>query len=156
MLYTLREKLIAARDEVAEIIVKEHGKTLSDATGELMRAMQYVEHPCGIPELLKGSFSEDLGSGVDEYFIREPLGVFSILPPFNFPAMIALYFTRPFACGNTVVVKPSELCAMTMLRITELAEEFFLMRLPIQSGNGTRPVAAGMTGLLVGKPVHEP
>lgn len=123
VLYKLRDELIAARDELAEIIVEEHGKTLSDAKGELMRAVQYVEHPCGIPELLKGSFSEDVGSGVDEYYIREPLGVFAILPPFNFPAMIALYFTWPIACGNTIVVKPSELCPMTMLRITELARE---------------------------------
>ncbi|MBI4964661.1 MAG: CoA-acylating methylmalonate-semialdehyde dehydrogenase [Desulfomonile tiedjei] len=121
-LYALRDNLLAARDELAEIIVLEHGKTLSDAKGELMRAIQYVEHPCGISELLKGSISEDVGTGVDEYFIREPLGVFAILPPFNFPAMIALYFTWPVACGNTVVVKPSELCPMTMLRITEIAE----------------------------------
>ncbi len=123
VLYALRDKLIAARNELAEIIVEEHGKTLSDAKGELMRAVQYVEHPCGIPELLKGSHSEDVGTGVDEYYIREPLGVFSILPPFNFPSMIALYFTWPVACGNTVVVKPSELCPMTMLRITEITEE---------------------------------
>jgi malonate-semialdehyde dehydrogenase (acetylating) / methylmalonate-semialdehyde dehydrogenase len=123
VLYRLREKLTYARDELAELIVHEHGKTLSDAKGELMRALQYVEHPCGISELLKGSHSEDVGTGVDEYYIREPLGVFAILPPFNFPSMIALYFTWPVACGNTVVVKPSELCPMTMLRIAELAEE---------------------------------
>jgi malonate-semialdehyde dehydrogenase (acetylating) / methylmalonate-semialdehyde dehydrogenase len=123
ILYTLRDKLIAARDELAKIIVLEHGKTLSDAKGELMRAIQYVEHPCGIPELLKGSMSEDVGTGVDEYYIREPLGVFSILPPFNFPAMIALYFTWPVACGNTVVIKPSELCPMTMLRMMQIAQE---------------------------------
>ena len=123
ILYKLREKMLSAIGELAEIITLEHGKTLSDAKGELTRAIQYVEHPCGIPELLKGSHSEDVGTGVDEYYIREPLGVFSLLPPFNFPAMIALYFTWPIACGNTVVVKPSELCPMTMLRITELAEE---------------------------------
>lgn len=123
VLYALREKLLAANDELAQILVKEHGKTVSDAKGELMRAVQYVEHPIGIAELLKGDHSEDVGTGVDEYYIREPLGVFSILPPFNFPAMIALYFTWPVACGNTVVLKPSELCPMTMLRITELAEE---------------------------------
>lgn len=123
ILYNLREKLLSARNELAEIITLEHGKTLSDAKGELMRAIQYVEHPCGISELLKGSHSEDVGTGVDEYYIREPLGVFSLLPPFNFPAMIALYFTWPIACGNTVIVKPSELCPMTMLRIMELAEE---------------------------------
>jgi malonate-semialdehyde dehydrogenase (acetylating) / methylmalonate-semialdehyde dehydrogenase len=123
LLYRLRDKLLAATDELAEIIVLEHGKTFSDAKGELGRAIQYVEHPCGIPELLKGSISEDVGSGVDEYYLREPLGVFTILPPFNFPAMIALYFTWPVACGNTVVMKPSELCPMTMLRIAQLAEE---------------------------------
>ena len=122
LLYKLRDRLLAAKDELAHIIVLEHGKTLSDAKGELLRAIQYVEHPCGIPELLKGSFSEDVGTGVDEYYIREPLGVFSILPPFNFPAMIALYFTWPVACGNTVVIKPSELCPMTMLKMTEIAE----------------------------------
>lgn len=123
LLYNLRDRLLEAREELAEIIVKEHGKTLADAKGELMRAVQYVEHPCGIPELLKGSFTEDVGTGVDEYFIREPLGVVAILPPFNFPSMIALYFTWPVACGNTVIVKPSEICPMTMLRITELAAE---------------------------------
>jgi malonate-semialdehyde dehydrogenase (acetylating)/methylmalonate-semialdehyde dehydrogenase len=123
ILYALRGGLIAARDELARLIVLEHGKTLTDAKGELMRAIQYVEHPCGISELLKGSFSEDVGSGVDEYYIREPLGVFVILPPFNFPAMIPLYFTWPVACGDTVVIKPSELCPMTMLRIMEIAEQ---------------------------------
>ncbi len=123
VLYKLRDKLLAARDELAHIIVAEHGKTLADAKGELLRAIQYVEHPCGIPELLKGSHSEDVGTGVDEYYIKEPLGVFAILPPFNFPAMIALYFTWPVACGNTVVVKPSELCPMTMLKMTQIAEE---------------------------------
>jgi malonate-semialdehyde dehydrogenase (acetylating) / methylmalonate-semialdehyde dehydrogenase len=123
VLYKFRDKLLAANEELARIIVAEHGKTLSDARGELLRAIQYVEHPCGIPELLKGSHSEDVGSGVDEYYIREPLGVFSILPPFNFPAMIALYFTWPVACGNTVIIKPSELCPMTMLKMMEIAEE---------------------------------
>ncbi|MGC8660287.1 MAG: CoA-acylating methylmalonate-semialdehyde dehydrogenase [Desulfomonilaceae bacterium] len=123
VLYALREKLLSSINELAELITLEHGKTLSDSKGELTRAIQYVEHPCGIPELLKGAHSENVGTGVDEYYIREPLGVFSILPPFNFPAMIALYFTWPIACGNTVVVKPSELCPMTMLRITELTEQ---------------------------------
>ena len=140
VLYSFRERLISARNELAEIITLEHGKTLSDSKGELTRAIQYVEHPCGIPELLKGSHSEDVGTGVDEYYVREPLGVFSILPPFNFPAMIALYFTWPIACGNTVVVKPSELCPMTMLRITELAEESGLPPGVLNVVNGGPPV----------------
>lgn len=122
-MYKLRQKLADSFDELAKIIVCEHGKTLQEAEGELVRALQYVEHACGIPELMKGDYSEDVGTRVDEYYIREPLGVFVIIPPFNFPAMIALYFVWAIACGNTVVVKPSELCPMTMLRITELAEE---------------------------------
>jgi len=154
VLYALREKLLAAKDELARIIVREHGKTLSDARGELTRAIQYVEHPCGIAELLKGSISEDVGTGVDEYYLREPLGVFAILPPFNFPAMIALYFTWPIACGNTVVVKPSEICPMTMLRIMELAEESGLPRGVLNVVNGgpdvgkrlcTHPDVSGVT-----------
>ncbi len=122
-LYAIREKIIKAKDELARIIVKEHGKTYTDAAGELMRAIQYIEHPCGIPELLKGSFSDDVGTGVDEYYVREPLGVFVVIPPFNFPAMISLYFTWPIACGNTVIIKPSEICPMTITRIMELIEE---------------------------------
>ncbi len=122
-MYRLRQRLADCFHELAEIIVCEHGKVLQEAEGELIRALQYVEHACGIPELVKGDYSEDVGTRVDEYYIREPLGVFVIIPPFNFPAMIALYFVWAVACGNTVVVKPSELCPMTMLRITELAAE---------------------------------
>ena len=122
-LYKLRQKVVDSLDELAKIIVYEHGKTFQEAEGELVRSLQYIEHACGIPELMKGDYSEDVGTRVDEYYIREPLGVFVIIPPFSFPAMIALYFVWAVACGNTAVVKPSELCPMTMLRITELAEE---------------------------------
>lgn len=123
ILYRFRQKVIDATDELAKVIVHEHGKTLSDARAELVRAVQYIEHPIGIAELLKGDYSEDVGSRVDEFFIREPLGVFVIIPPFNFPAMIPLYLTWPIACGNTVVMKPSEVCPMTAIRLVELLEE---------------------------------
>jgi malonate-semialdehyde dehydrogenase (acetylating)/methylmalonate-semialdehyde dehydrogenase len=123
-LYNLRQAVIAAQEELAETIVREHGKTIGEARGELTRSLQYIEHPIGIPELLKGDYSEDVGTGgVDEFYIREPLGVFVVIPPFNFPAMISLYFTWPVACGNTVVIKPSELCPMTMVKLAELAEQ---------------------------------
>jgi malonate-semialdehyde dehydrogenase (acetylating)/methylmalonate-semialdehyde dehydrogenase len=123
ILYTFRQKVIEATDELARIIVEEHGKTLSDARAELVRAKEYIEHPIGIAELLKGDFSEDVGTRVDEYYIREPLGVFALIPPFNFPAMIPLYFTWPIACGNTVVIKPSELTPLTTAKLVELLND---------------------------------
>lgn len=122
-LFRLWEKLDKAQDEIVEIMVREHGKTRSDAKGEMTRAFEYVEYTCGIPELMKGTYSEDVGRRVESYTIREPLGPFIIIPPFNFPAMIALYFCWPLACGNPVIVKPSELCPLTMIRIAELAQE---------------------------------
>ena len=154
-LYNLRQKVIDATEELAEIIVYEHGKTLGEAKGELNRALQYIEHPIGIPELLKGDYSEDVGTGgVDQFYIREPLGVFAVIPPFNFPAMISLYFTWAVACGNTVVIKPSERCPMTMARLAELAEESGFPRgvLNVVNGGGevghrlvTHPDVAGVT-----------
>jgi len=88
-----------------------------------MRAIQYVEHAAAAPELMKGSVNENISRSVDIEYIREPLGVFSIIAPFNFPAMIPLYFTWTVATGNTVVIKPSERCPLTTIRMVELAEE---------------------------------
>jgi malonate-semialdehyde dehydrogenase (acetylating)/methylmalonate-semialdehyde dehydrogenase len=122
-LFNLRNKLYEHKQEIAEIMVNEHGKTMSDALGELTRSYEYVEFTCGIPELMKGSYSEDVARKVDTHFIREPLGPFLILPPFNFPAMIALYFCWPVACGNPVVIKSATQCPMTINRIVELAQE---------------------------------
>ncbi|MBI4798366.1 MAG: aldehyde dehydrogenase family protein [Desulfarculus sp.] len=122
-LFNLRNKLYEHKRELAEIMVAEHGKTLSDALGELTRSYEYVEFTCGIPELMKGSYSEDVARKVDTHFIREPLGPFLILPPFNFPAMIALYFCWPVACGDTVVIKSATQTPMTINRIVELATE---------------------------------
>ena len=118
----IRNILYANKDEIARIVSEEHGKTLKDANGELGRAFEYVEHTCGIAELMKGQYSENVGSGVDTFYIREPLGTFAIIPPFNFPAMISLYFCWAIACGNSVIIKPSEICPMTITRIIELIE----------------------------------
>ena len=122
-LFDFLEKLQKHRDEIAGLIVNENGKTLADARGEITQAMEYVEHSCAGPELLKGNHAEDVGNGVDMMYIREPLGVFVFLPPFNFPAMIALYFVWGLAAGDTAIVKSSRLCPMTITRIVEIAEE---------------------------------
>jgi malonate-semialdehyde dehydrogenase (acetylating)/methylmalonate-semialdehyde dehydrogenase len=121
-LFELRQRLADAKPELAELMVQENGKTRAEALGEMGRALEYVEHACAIPELMKGSVSENVSGGVDTQYVREPLGVFAIVAPFNFPAMIPLYFSWAVACGNAVVVKPSELCPLTTVRIAELAE----------------------------------
>jgi malonate-semialdehyde dehydrogenase (acetylating) / methylmalonate-semialdehyde dehydrogenase len=122
-LFELRQRLADATPEIAKIMVEENGKGYSEAIGEMGRALEYVEHAAAIPELLKGSISENVSGGVDTRYVREPLGVFAIVAPFNFPAMIPLYFSWAVACGNSVVVKPSELCPLTTIRIVELAEQ---------------------------------
>jgi malonate-semialdehyde dehydrogenase (acetylating)/methylmalonate-semialdehyde dehydrogenase len=122
-LFDFHDRLQKHQDEIARLIVDENGKTLADARGEITRAMEYVEHACAGPELLKGSHAEDVGTGVDTMYIREPLGAFVFLPPFNFPAMIALYFVWALAAGDTAIVKSSRLCPMTVTRIIEVAEE---------------------------------
>jgi malonate-semialdehyde dehydrogenase (acetylating)/methylmalonate-semialdehyde dehydrogenase len=109
ILFAFREILNARREEVAAIITEEHGKVLSDALGEVTRGMEVVEFACGIPHLLKGGFSEGVSTGIDVYSIRQPLGVVGIISPFNFPAMVPMwFFPIAIAAGNTVVVKPSE------------------------------------------------
>jgi malonate-semialdehyde dehydrogenase (acetylating)/methylmalonate-semialdehyde dehydrogenase len=109
ILFAFREILNARKEEVAAIITEEHGKVLSDALGEVTRGMEVVEFACGIPHLLKGGFSEGVSTGIDVYSIRQPLGVVGIISPFNFPAMVPMwFFPIAIAAGNTVVVKPSE------------------------------------------------
>ncbi|MCW3839535.1 CoA-acylating methylmalonate-semialdehyde dehydrogenase [Micromonospora yasonensis] len=109
VMFAFRELLNARRSDLAEIITAEHGKVLSDAAGEIQRALEAVEFACGIPHLLKGGFSENASTKVDVYSIRQPLGVVGVISPFNFPAMVPLWFVpNAIACGNTVVLKPSE------------------------------------------------
>ncbi len=122
LMFRLKEEMSRRRDELAAAITAEHGKTYREAQDEMTRTLQYIEDACAIPQLLKGSFSENIAHGVDEYFVREPLGVFLILPPFNFPAMIPSYFAWAVASGNSVVIKPSNICPITSTKIVELAE----------------------------------
>ena len=109
VLFAARELLNARRGDIAAAITAEHGKVLSDAAGEVQRGLEVVEFACGIPHLLKGGFSEGVSTGVDVYSIRQPLGVVAVISPFNFPAMVPMWFVPiAIACGNAVVLKPSE------------------------------------------------
>ena len=109
VMFAFRDLLFQRRDELAAQVSAEHGKVHSDAMGEVQRALEVVEYACGIPTLLKGGFSENVSTGLDSYSIRQPLGVVAVITPFNFPAMVPLWFVPlAIACGNTVVLKPSE------------------------------------------------
>jgi malonate-semialdehyde dehydrogenase (acetylating)/methylmalonate-semialdehyde dehydrogenase len=109
ILFSYRELLNARKQQLAEILTAEHGKVIADALGEIARGLEVVEWATGFPHLIKGEYSENVSSGVDVYSTNEPLGVVGIISPFNFPAMVPLwYFPIAIAAGNTVVLKPSE------------------------------------------------
>ncbi|GAA5212512.1 CoA-acylating methylmalonate-semialdehyde dehydrogenase [Microbacterium kyungheense] len=109
VLFAFRELLNERKEELAEILTAEHGKVLSDARGEIARGMEVVEFACGVGHLTKGAYSENVSSGIDVYTLRQPLGVVGIISPFNFPAMVPLwFFSIALAAGNAVVLKPSE------------------------------------------------
>ena len=109
VLFAFRELLNDRKDDIAALITAEHGKVLSDALGEVTRGLEVAEFACGIPHLLKGGFSENVSTKVDVYSIRQSLGVVAVISPFNFPAMVPLWFVPiAIACGNAVVIKPSE------------------------------------------------
>ena len=109
VLFAFRELVLQNKEKIAALITDEHGKVLSDAAGEVTRGLEVVEFACGIPHLLKGGFSEEVSTGVDVYSIRQAVGPVAIISPFNFPAMVPMwFFPIAIACGNTVIVKPSE------------------------------------------------
>ena len=124
VLFSFRELLNARKGELAELITAEHGKVLSDALGEITRGQEIVEFATGIPHLLKGSYSENVSTGVDVYEIRQPLGVVGIISPFNFPAMVPMwFFPLALAAGNTVILKPSEKAPSASIWIAKLLKE---------------------------------
>jgi malonate-semialdehyde dehydrogenase (acetylating)/methylmalonate-semialdehyde dehydrogenase len=109
ILFNFRELMNDHKTDLAKLITQEHGKVLSDALGEVTRGLEVVEFACGIPQLIKGSFSENVSTGVDSYSIRQALGVVGIISPFNFPAMVPMwFFPIAIATGNAVILKPSE------------------------------------------------
>jgi malonate-semialdehyde dehydrogenase (acetylating)/methylmalonate-semialdehyde dehydrogenase len=109
IMFAFREIVNARRDELAAAITAEHGKVLADAAGEVQRGLEVIEYACGIPSLQRGAFSENVSTEVDSYSLRQPLGVVAVISPFNFPVMVPLWFVPiAIACGNAVVLKPSE------------------------------------------------
>ncbi|MEU5883280.1 CoA-acylating methylmalonate-semialdehyde dehydrogenase [Spirillospora sp. NPDC047279] len=121
ILFRFRELLNERKDELARIITAEHGKVVSDAAGEVARGLEVVEFACGIPQLLKGGFSENVSTSVDAYSILQPLGVVAGITPFNFPVMVPMWmFPIAIACGNSFVLKPSEKDPSAALFLAEL------------------------------------
>ena len=124
VMFAFRELLRSRRPELAAVISAEHGKVESDAAGEVTRGLEVVEFACGIPHLLKGGFSENVGTGVDAYSIRQPVGVVAGITPFNFPAMVPMWmFPLALACGNTFILKPSEKDPSASLLLAEMLAE---------------------------------
>ena len=124
VMFRLRDLILQNRQRIAEILTRENGKTTADALGEVARALENVEFACGIPNLLKGGYSEQSSNGVDVYQIRQPLGVVAGITPFNFPAMVPLWMlANAIACGNCFVLKPSEKVPSASVFLAELARE---------------------------------
>jgi malonate-semialdehyde dehydrogenase (acetylating)/methylmalonate-semialdehyde dehydrogenase len=138
-LYSMKQILEKHTDEIAAICTKECGKTFAESKAEIVRAVENIEVACGIPTLMQSVFSEDIATGVDEFVIRQPLGVGACISPFNFPIMIPFWF-MPYAiaCGNTYIVKPSEKVPMTMTRIFELFESIGLPKGVLNMVHGGR------------------
>lgn len=126
-LFKLKALLEDNFEDISRTITMESGKTLAEAKGEMRRAIENVEVACGIPMMMMGDFSEDIASGIDEMMIRQPVGVCAIIAPFNFPGMIAFWFLPyALACGNTVIVKPSERVPLTMQKVFNLIDQLDL------------------------------
>lgn len=126
-IFGMKGILEANREELARLITMECGKTLEEARGEIQRAIENVEVACGIPTLLQGRISEDIAPGMDEIMLRQPVGVAAVIAPFNFPGMIPFWFLPyALACGNPVILKPSERVPLTMQRVVQLFEPLCL------------------------------
>ena len=124
VMFRLKELIERDRAEIAALIAQEHGKVLHDADGSIQRGLEVVEFACGIPHLLKGEYSDQVGTGVDSYSMRQPVGVCAGITPFNFPAMVPMWmFPIAIACGNTFVLKPSEKDPSCSLKWAELLAE---------------------------------
>ncbi len=126
-LFKLKSLMEEHSEELANLITQECGKTLAESRGELRRAIENVEVACGMPVMIQSEFSEDIARGIDEYMIRQPLGVCACIAPFNFPGMIPFWFLPyAIACGNTYIVKPSEKVPLTMAKVFELIDQLDL------------------------------
>ncbi len=144
-LFRMKELMEENFEELSRIQTMEHGKTIDESRGETRRGIENVEVATGIPTLMMGYNLEDIASGIDEYLIRQPLGVFGIIGPFNFPFMVPLWFIPyALATGNTIVVKPSSEDPISQIKIAELAEEAGFPAGVYNLVNGGRTVVNGM------------
>ena len=124
LFFRIYQLLDEHREDLARLLTAEHGKVLSDALGEVQRGIEVIEYVCGIPELLKGDYSEQASTGIDVYSIRQPHGVVAGITPFNFPAMVPMWMWAPaIACGNTFILKPSEKDPSASILTAELLKE---------------------------------
>ena len=124
VMFRFKELLDRHHDELARIITREHGKVVSDAKGEVQRGLEIVEFACGAPQLLKSQFSDNIGGGIDNYSLRQPLGVVAGITPFNFPCMVPMWmFPLALVCGNAFILKPSERDPSASLLIAELLKQ---------------------------------
>jgi malonate-semialdehyde dehydrogenase (acetylating) / methylmalonate-semialdehyde dehydrogenase len=138
-LFKLRDLMKANLDEISRIITIECGKTIEESKAEMVRAIENVEIACGIPMMAKGEVSEDIAPGIDEYMLRQPVGVCATICPFNFPGMIPFwYLPYAIACGNTYIIKPSEKVPMTMQFLFKLIEQIGLPKGVINMVNGSK------------------
>jgi malonate-semialdehyde dehydrogenase (acetylating)/methylmalonate-semialdehyde dehydrogenase len=145
VLFKFRELLDARKAELAEIITSEHGKVLSDAMGEVTRGQEVVEFATGLAQHLKGEFAEQVSTGIDVYSTRQPLGVVGIISPFNFPAMVPMwFFPIAIAAGNTVVLKPSEKDPSAAIWLAKLWQEAGLPDGVFNVLNGDKPAVDGL------------
>jgi malonate-semialdehyde dehydrogenase (acetylating)/methylmalonate-semialdehyde dehydrogenase len=124
VLFALREQIVQHTDELAAIITAEHGKVLADSHGEIARGLEVIEYACGMPQLLKGEYTDQIARGIDAWSMRQPLGVVAGITPFNFPVMVPLWMVASaIACGNTVVLKPSEKDPSAAIFLAKLFQE---------------------------------
>jgi malonate-semialdehyde dehydrogenase (acetylating)/methylmalonate-semialdehyde dehydrogenase len=141
ILFKFKELIEKNSDELTKIIVSEHGKVYDDAKGSLTRGLEVVEFACGIPHLLKGEFTENVGTDVDSWSMRQPLGVCAGITPFNFPAMVPMWmFPVAIACGNTFILKPSEKDPSCSIKLAELFQEAGLPSGVLNVVNGDKEV----------------
>ncbi|WP_298401105.1 CoA-acylating methylmalonate-semialdehyde dehydrogenase [Sphingobium sp.] len=145
IMFNFRSLIEANMQELAELLASEHGKVVSDAKGDVQRGLDVVEFACGIPQLLKGEYTEGAGPGIDVYSMRQPLGVAAGITPFNFPAMIPLWMMAPaIACGNAFILKPSERDPSVPVRLAELMIEAGLPKGVLNVVHGDKMVVDGI------------
>ena len=141
IIFKYKELIEKNSDELTKLIVAEHGKVYEDAKGSLTRGLEVVEFACGIPQMLKGEFTENVGTNIDSWSIRQPLGVCAGITPFNFPAMVPMWmFPMAIACGNTFILKPSEKDPSCSIRLAELFSEAGLPEGVLNVVNGDKEV----------------